>query len=92
MQKGGVFMFHKIKTITPKDNYILSAVFQDGTTKEYDIKPLFAEISAFKDLEAINGLFKQVRVDMGGYGISWNDDIDLSADEIWEHGEVVEYV
>ncbi|MDD6056864.1 MAG: DUF2442 domain-containing protein [Clostridiales bacterium] len=78
--------------MTPKDNYILSAVFQDGTTKEYDIKPLFVEIPVFKDLEEINGLFEQVRVDVGGYGISWNDNIDLSADEIWEHGEVVEYV
>lgn len=36
IQKDGVFMFHKIKTITPKDNYILSAVFQDGTKKEYE--------------------------------------------------------
>ncbi|MGN1314672.1 MAG: DUF2442 domain-containing protein [Lachnospiraceae bacterium] len=84
-------MFHKIKTITPKDNYILSAVFQDGTTKEYDIKPLFAEIPAFKDLEAINGLFEQVRVDVGGYGISWNDDIDLSSDEIWNQGKALEH-
>jgi len=33
---------------------------------------------------------KSVRVDSGGYGISWNDDVDLSEYEIWTNGvEVV---
>ena len=30
--------------------------------------------------------------DMGGYGVSWNDNIDLSAEEIWERGKVLEYI
>ena len=34
-------------------------------------------------------MFNAVSVDPGGYGISWNDDIDLSCDELWEHGKVV---
>ena len=29
-----------------------------------------------------------VEVDNGGYGISWNDDIDLSCDELFENGVV----
>jgi hypothetical protein len=28
-----------------------------------------------------------VRVDPGGYGISWNDHIDLSEYELWTNGE-----
>lgn len=83
-------MFYKIKQITTRDNYILKAVFEDGTEKEYGIKPLFAEIPEFDDLRTIRGLFEQVRVDVGGYGIIWNSNIDLSADEIWEHGKVLE--
>ncbi|MDO4617167.1 MAG: DUF2442 domain-containing protein [Lachnospiraceae bacterium] len=27
-----------------------------------------------------------VSVDVGGYGIIWNDDLDLSCDELWERG------
>lgn len=27
-----------------------------------------------------------VKADKGGYGISWNDEIDLSCDELWEIG------
>ena len=34
-------------------------------------------------------LFVQVKVDTGGYGISWNDDIDLDGEEIWANGTVV---
>jgi hypothetical protein len=28
-------------------------------------------------------LFEQVKVDSGGFGISWNDDIDLSCNELY---------
>lgn len=83
-------MFRKIKSIAAKDNYVLSAIFWDGTEKEYDIEPLFGEIPVFEDLRSIHGLFGQVRVDAGGYGISWNDKIDLSADEIWENGRTID--
>jgi len=27
-----------------------------------------------------------LRVDTGGYGICWNDEIDLSCNELWENG------
>jgi hypothetical protein len=29
---------------------------------------------------------EQVRVDTGGFGISWNDEIDLSCDELYDNG------
>jgi hypothetical protein len=31
-------------------------------------------------------LFRRVKTDHGGYGISWNDEIDLSESELWLHG------
>lgn len=34
-------------------------------------------------------LFSCVAVDVGGYGIVWNDELDLSCDELWENGTVV---
>ena len=34
-------------------------------------------------------LFRDVVVDQGGYGIIWNDDLDLSCDELWENGTEV---
>lgn len=82
-------MFHKIISIAPLPDFKLLAHFSDGTAKEYDAKPLIQSMSAFEALERVTGLFEQVVVDQGGYGISWNDDIDLDSNEIWEHGTVV---
>lgn len=31
-------------------------------------------------------LFDNIQVDTGGYGISWNDELDLDAEELWENG------
>lgn len=83
-------MFHKIKDIKPLKKYVLLATFQDGTIKTYNISPLFSEIEAFNTLKDIPHLFEQVKVDIGGYGISWNDEIDLSCDELWDNGVLYE--
>lgn len=79
-------MFHKVKTITPCDDFLLLATFESGEIKKYDVKPLFARWPAFQTLHSVNGLFAGVQVDAGGYGISWNDELDLSCDELWENG------
>jgi hypothetical protein len=34
----------------------------------------------------IAGLYRQVKVDIGGLGISWNDTIDLAAEELRVNG------
>ena len=31
-----------------------------------------------------------MQVDTGGYGISWSDDLDLSSDELWTNGKIIE--
>ena len=36
---------------------------------------------------SVSGLFEQVKVDAGGYGISRNDDIDLSCEELYQNGK-----
>ena len=79
-------MFHHVKEVTPLTDYVLLVRFADGIEKQYDVKPLFNEIAAFKPLTYMHGLFEQVKVDTGGYGISWNDEIDLSCDELYDNG------
>ncbi len=80
---------HTVKTVQPLDNFILLVGFNNGETKLYDVKPLFDKWGVFNSLADIGGLFEQVRVDVGGYGIVWNDDIDLSCDELWDNGTEV---
>ena len=81
-------MFHKIKDVTPLPDLRMRVQFANGTTKLYDVAPLTERFNAFRELET-GHLFEDVEVDAGGYGVSWNDSLDLSCDEIWEHGETV---
>lgn len=78
-------MFNKIKEVYPLPGMGLSVVFANGTTKTYDVRPLTERFQAFKALED-EALFGGVAVDTGGYGVIWNDDLDLSCDELWENG------
>jgi hypothetical protein len=74
--------------VTPQKNYVLLVRFTDGNERQYDVKPLFKEIAAFEPLLYIHGLFEQVKVDTGGFGISWNDNIDLSCNELYTGGSM----
>ena len=81
-------MFHNIKNVFPLEDYRLLVQFTCGVTKIYDVKPLFDWKDVFKTLKE-NELFYGVYVDAGGYGIVWNDYVDLSCDELWEHGDEI---
>lgn len=82
-------MFHKIKNVSALPEYRLSVQFVEGVTKLYDMKPLFERVPAFVSLLDHPEKFGCVAVDVGGYGIVWEDDLDLSCDELWEHGEQI---
>lgn len=77
---------YRIKSVKPLDSFVISVIFQNGVEKTYDMKRLFHVFPQFTVFETITGLFEQVKVDTGGYGISWNDELDLDAEEIWEEG------
>ena len=83
-------MFHKIKNVSALPEYKLSVQFSEGVTKIYDVKPLFEKIPLFAELKDNLADFACVSVDVGGYGIVWNDDLDLSCDELWENGVQVD--
>ena len=78
-------VFHKIRTISVVEPFRLRAVFVDGTEKEYDLRqwehqPEFSLLFRHPPLQTA------IHVESGGYGISWNDQIDLSAEEIYWNG------
>ena len=80
-------MFHKIKAVNALPDFRLSVQFAEGVTKIYDIKPLFRKWAPFQVFEKQPELFLDVEVDKGGYGIIWNDELDLSCDELFENGK-----
>lgn len=82
-------MFHKIKGVTSLPDGMLSVQFSEGVTKLYNITYLAAHLPVFGQLLSTPNLFEEARVDVGGCGIVWNDDIDLSCDELWKNGTTV---
>jgi hypothetical protein len=58
--------------------------FQNGEQRLYDCAPLLSRPQF--QLLTDPAFFRAVRVDAGGYGISWNDDLDLSEHELWTNG------
>ncbi|WP_050698680.1 DUF2442 domain-containing protein [Anaeromassilibacillus senegalensis] len=82
-------MFHKVKTVSALPDYKMLVGFVCGTTKRYDFKPLFDRHPVFRSLCDVPGLFALAKVDAGGYGVCWNDDIDIACDELWANGETV---
>ncbi len=79
-------MFHKIKNVSALPDFRLSVQFSEGVTKIYDVKPLFEKLPCFVELKNSLDEFYSVYVDVGGHGIVWNDDLDLSCDELWANG------
>ena len=75
----------KIKALP---DYKLHAIFKNGEIRIYDVTSWIKNHAAFAPLATMKGLFEQVKVDAGGFGISWNDDIDLDADELWFNGKI----
>ncbi len=79
-------MTHRIKDVKPLADFVVSAIFQNGIEKKCDLKLFFDTHPQFKQFENNIQLFQQVKVDVGGYGIVWNDELDLDAEDIWENG------
>lgn len=77
---------YKVKSVMPLQDYCLSVGFVNGEKKQYDVKPLFEKWECFNSLIDIKGLFELVTVDQSGYGILWNEFIDLSCNELYFNG------
>ncbi|MBI5653785.1 MAG: DUF2442 domain-containing protein [Chloroflexi bacterium] len=78
----------KIKSVIPLDGKRLRVTFINGIQKIYDCRQiLHREIFQVLNQDAF---FKAVKVDPGGYGVSWDDDTDLSEYELWNNGIEIE--
>ena len=90
MLGNGVLVMHRIQEVSTKDNLIIKILFLNGEVKEYDVKKLFESFPQFESLADNKELFKDVSVDIGGYGISWNDELDIDAETLWSEGILIE--
>ena len=90
MERGAEAMFHKINSVTAVRPYVLAVQFAEGVAKQYDVEQAFGALPALRAFKRDRDLFFRVRVDVGGHGIVWNDDLDLSCNELFERGVTID--
>ena len=73
-----------IASVEPVGETELLVRFANGVEKIYDCRQVLAR-PQFRLLNT-PAFFRAVKVDPGGYGISWSDSIDLSEYELWVNG------
>ncbi len=78
----------KIISVKAIDGYTVAVEFDNQQKRKYDVKPLLDK-AMFSPLKNV-ALFKSVQVDVGGYAIVWNENIDISEYELWQHGQVIQ--
>lgn len=69
------------------DSHTLMIEFTNQEVKQYDVRHLL-ENPVFAPLRQ-PAFFKAFEVEPGGYGIVWNEDLDLSEYELWKNGVTV---
>ena len=77
--------YPKVKSVTPLSGKQLFVTFITGDTRVYDCAPLLNESSFYSLKDDV--FFKNVHVDQTGYGVVWNDNVDLSESELWINGK-----
>jgi hypothetical protein len=74
----------RVKSVKPLQERRLLVTFVNGIQKVYDCNKIM-HLDRFQ-LFQNEAFFKMVTVDPGGYGVSWNDEMDLSEYELWNNG------
>ena len=77
--------YPKVKSVLAINEHTLLVEFDNNEKKKYDISPLL-DREMFSPLKN-PALFKDVKVEEGGYAVSWNEKIDISEYELWRHGQ-----
>ena len=73
--------YPKIRSVRPQPGKTLLVEFENGERKVYDCTPLL-QSEAFRPLQD-EAIFRCAHADSHGYGVIWNDDIDLAESEVW---------
>ena len=77
----------RIISVKALQNKHLEILFDNGICKDYDCNVLLKRPEFF--LLRDDAFFKSVKADTGGYGVSWNDDVDISEYEAWVNGKKI---
>lgn len=73
---------NKVVAVTANDNFSLNLKFNDGSVKEFDVKP-YLDYEVFRELKDLD-YFKQVRIAFGT--VQWPHEQDISPETLYIEG------
>ena len=82
-------MHHIATRVKFLDKVIVECCFNDGKIYRYDISNMFEKYPQFIELEKNRRLFESGCLSPGGFGLIWNDELDLDCSSIYEYGTFV---
>lgn len=71
------------------EDVTLQMLFQDGKVIRYDMSKMFSKYPQLEELRKNRALFESGHLDLTGFAVVWNDDLDFDATSIYDDGEVV---
>lgn len=75
----------KIINVIAEKKMILKVTFSNGIIKHFNCNMIINRNEYYHKLKN-PGFFKNVHIDPGGYGLSWDDEVDISEYEIYTNG------
>ena len=78
-------MFHKVIKVETLSNKILKVKFDNNEIKYYDVKKIINKIKEFELLKN-EIIFKNVKIDTGGYAVMWSEELDIDCEELYQNG------
>lgn len=71
------------------ENGVFEVDFTDGERRRYDMKELIPKYPVVKRLIDEPELFRKGHLSLGGFGVDWNDDIDVDIMTVYECGVAI---
>ena len=81
-------MFHKATKVEFLEGTVLELTFRDGCVKQFDMASMFEVYPPLSAL-ADRSLFTSGKLSPGGYGVIWNDNLDVEAETVYMEGILI---
>lgn len=82
-------MHHRAIDLQFLEDVTLEMTFQDGKVIRYDMSKMFDKYPQLDELRRNRKLFLSGHLDLTGFAVIWNDELDFDATSIYDDGEVV---
>lgn len=76
----------KVEDVVPLQNCCLLVFFRDGMVRKCDLMEYFGQSRRFSVLLKRPDYFAGVQMQTGGYGVQWDENLSISASELYQMG------